>query len=76
MVGGVTFTLGGRRQAIVKPSELDQLLPSHNLGPEGSREHLRMVQPETVLRWHRKGWRLYKTWKSRTRLADPVSARN
>ncbi len=29
------------------------------------------MQPETVLRWHRKGWRLYWTWKSRTRLGRP-----
>src|SRR5207245_3085688 len=41
------------------------------LWPEGWREHLRVVQPETVLRWHRKGWRLYWTWKSRTRLGRP-----
>ena len=39
--------------------------------PEGWREHLRIVRPETVLRWHRKGWRLYWTWKSRTRLGRP-----
>ena len=29
------------------------------------------VQPESVLRWHRKGWRLYWTWKSRTKLGRP-----
>ena len=33
-----------------------------------SRRHLLFVKPETVLRWHRKGWRLYWTWKTRTRL--------
>src|SRR5260370_20663072 len=37
----------------------------------GWRQHLSLVQPETVLRWHRKGWRLYWTWKSRTRLGRP-----
>jgi transposase InsO family protein len=41
------------------------------LWPEGWRQHLRVVQPETILRWHRKGWRLYWTWKSRTRLGRP-----
>ncbi|HKV32671.1 MAG TPA: integrase core domain-containing protein [Candidatus Dormibacteraeota bacterium] len=41
------------------------------LWPAGWRQHLRVVQPETVLRWHRKGWRLYWTWKSRTRLGRP-----
>jgi len=39
--------------------------------PAGWRQHLRLVRPETVLRWHRKGWRLYWTWKSRTRLGRP-----
>ncbi len=41
------------------------------LWPKGWRAHLHVVQPETVLRWHRKGWRLYWTWKSRTRLGRP-----
>ena len=35
------------------------------------RDHLHIVKPETVLRWHRKGWRLYWTWKSRSRLGRP-----
>ncbi len=39
--------------------------------PDGWQQHLRLVRPETVLRWHRKGWRLYWTWKSRTRLGRP-----
>src|SRR5712691_7944164 len=39
--------------------------------PDGWRQHLHLVKPETVLRWHRKGWRLYWTWKSRTRLGRP-----
>jgi transposase InsO family protein len=42
-----------------------------HLWPEGWREHLRIVQPETILRWHRKGWQLYWTWRSRTRLGRP-----
>jgi len=41
------------------------------LWPDGWRQQLRLVQPETVLRWHRRGWRLYWTWKSRTRLGRP-----
>src|SRR5450756_691198 len=41
------------------------------------RDHLQIVKPATVLRWHRKGWRLYWTWKSRTRLGRPrLSAEN
>jgi transposase InsO family protein len=31
------------------------------------RESLTIVQPETVLRWHRQGFRLYWRWKSRDR---------
>jgi putative transposase len=41
------------------------------LWPDGWQQHLRLVQPETVLRWHRKGWRLYWTWKSRAQLGRP-----
>ena len=35
----------------------------------GWRRTLRLVQPETVIAWHRKGWRLWWRWKSRPR--DP-----
>ncbi|HEX2514434.1 MAG TPA: integrase, partial [Chloroflexota bacterium] len=28
------------------------------------RRHLVLVRPETVLRWHRQGWRLYWWWRS------------
>ena len=31
----------------------------------GWRRPLRLVQPETVIAWHRKGWRLWWRWKSR-----------
>ena len=40
----------------------------------GWRSALILVQPETVLRWHRQGFRLYWRWKSRpiaTRTLDP-----
>ena len=33
----------------------------------GWREHLRLVTPDTVVRWHRLGWRLFRRWKSRSR---------
>jgi putative transposase len=46
------------------------------LWPKGWRQHLLVVQPETVLRWHRKGWRLYWGWKSRTRLGRPRLSRD
>ena len=31
------------------------------------RRHLTIVQPKTVVAWHRKGWRLYWKWKSRSK---------
>jgi hypothetical protein len=30
----------------------------------GWRDALLIVQPETVLRWHREGWRAYWRWRS------------
>jgi putative transposase len=33
--------------------------------------HLVLVQPETVVRWHRRGWRLLWRWTSRTGLGRP-----
>ncbi|MDQ3699550.1 MAG: integrase, partial [Chloroflexota bacterium] len=35
------------------------------------RRHLVLVSPETVVRWHRQGWRLFWRWRSRTRLGRP-----
>jgi hypothetical protein len=37
----------------------------------GWREHLRIVTPDTVVRWHRQGWRLFWRWKSRSRGGCP-----
>src|SRR3954464_10970928 len=31
------------------------------------RQHLVLVRPETVVRWHRHAWRLFWRWRSRTR---------
>ncbi|CAA9244323.1 MAG: hypothetical protein AVDCRST_MAG77-1703 [uncultured Chloroflexi bacterium] len=35
------------------------------------RRHLVLVQPETVLRWHRQGWRLFWWWRSRRPMGRP-----
>ena len=32
---------------------------------------IQVVQPETVLRWHRVGFRVYWRWKSRKRVGRP-----
>jgi putative transposase len=37
----------------------------------GWRAHLRIVTPDTVVRWHRHGWRLFWRWKSRSRGGRP-----
>ena len=37
----------------------------------GWREHLSFVTPETVVRWHRQGWRLFSRWKSRSQGGRP-----
>ena len=37
------------------------------------RTALIVVKPETVIRWHRKGFRLYWRWKSRRRGGRPAS---
>jgi len=35
------------------------------------RDHLSFVTPDTVVRWHRQGWRLFWRWKSRSRGGRP-----
>src|SRR5258708_31025916 len=37
----------------------------------GWRSALLIVKPETVIAWHRRGFRLYWTWKSRARVGRP-----
>src|SRR5215210_6404438 len=32
---------------------------------------VRAVRRETVVRWHRRGWRLFRRWRSRARLGRP-----
>src|SRR3954469_9934599 len=37
----------------------------------GWREHLAFVTPDTAVRWHRQGWRLFWRWKSRSHGGRP-----
>jgi len=37
----------------------------------GWREHLAIVTPDTVIRWHRQGCRLFWRWKCRSRGGRP-----
>ena len=38
----------------------------------GWRSAIHIVKPETVLAWHRRGFRLFWTWKSRHRIGRPA----
>jgi transposase InsO family protein len=38
----------------------------------GWKEHLVLVKPETVIRWHRQGFRYYWRWKSRANRGRPA----
>src|SRR3979411_603144 len=38
----------------------------------GWRTALVIVKPETVIAWHRRGFRLWWTWKSRRRMGRPT----
>ncbi len=35
------------------------------------RQHLVLVRPDTVVRWHRRAWKLVWRWRSRGRLGRP-----
>jgi Integrase core domain len=45
-------------------------LVARSLYPEWKR-HVILVRPETVVRWHRRGWRLYWRWRSSHHLGRP-----
>jgi putative transposase len=62
----------GNKKPRLRLSPADRLLGvwMSRLWPEW-RSALRIVQPETVIAWHRKGFRLYWSWKSRPRKGRP-----
>jgi hypothetical protein len=53
-------------------SRIDRLVFAgiYALAPD-IRDALKIVKPETVLRWHRAGFRAYWRWKSRLRGGRP-----
>lgn len=62
-------------------TEVDRLLWAHLLRRwSGGRTSLVILHPDTVVRWHRTGWRRFWTWKSRPhrpgRRRIPVEARD
>jgi len=65
-------TLGSvcqRRPRLRSRDKLFWLLVRHLLG--SWRRHLLLVRPETVLRWHRQGWRRFWHWRSHHPLGRP-----
>src|SRR5713226_4080793 len=62
-----------RRKPKPPPRNRDRILWvwMRRLWPEGWKGQLKIVQPETVIGWHRKGWCLNWSWRSRSRLGRP-----
>src|SRR5260370_15918249 len=56
-------------------TSIDRLVFSglYRLAP-GVLDALKIVRPETVIRWHRAGFRAYWRWKSRPRSGRPATA--
>ena len=65
----------GNKKQRLRLSPADRLLWAwlSRIWPEW-KSALRIVKPETVIAWHRKGFRLYWSWKSRRRLGRPAVA--
>src|SRR5271170_5412572 len=63
------FAILARRNPQTRLAQSDRLfwLALRRLWP-GWRQTLVLVQPETVVRWHRAGFELYWTWLSRHRV--------
>ena len=59
----------------VAPSNIDRLVfvGLYRVAPKVL-DSLKIVQPETVIRWHRAGFRAYWRWRSRTRGGRPKTA--
>ena len=58
------------KQVVLRPTDRLLWVALSRLWPQWRRA-LMLVKPETVIRWHRKGFRLYWRWKSRERSGQP-----
>jgi hypothetical protein len=56
-----------------RPSNRDRFLwvSIRRVFPPSWKRCLVVVRPETVISWHRRVWRLYWTWRSRSRVGRP-----
>jgi hypothetical protein len=66
----LTATLRSRRQLVLKNIALRHQLEV--LQRNANRPHLSIVHPDTVIRWHRTGWRLYWRWRSDPGRGRPI----
>jgi len=64
---------GGKKR--VRLTRRDRVLLTWLCRTPGVRRALVLVKPETVLRWHRAGFRLWWRWKSRARGGRPKVSR-
>jgi len=63
-------TLRPRRRLSLQPRDRLCWVLVRRVRPDWQR-YLLFVRPETVIRWHRRGWRWYWQWRSRTRFGRP-----
>ena len=61
-----------RKRLRFRPSERIFWVWLYRLWP-ACLQTLMIFKPDTLVRWHRKGFRLYRTWKSRHKLAGRPS---
>src|SRR5439155_24438395 len=71
------LAVGKARQPRPRRTEMDRIFWSvlSSLW-KNWRSSLQVVRPETVVRWHRRGCRLYWAWQSRRRWGRPASGRD
>src|ERR1700755_2384186 len=51
----------------------DRIVPVASVAASRDLDALKIVKPETVIRWHRAGFRAYWRWKSRPRGGRPTT---
>jgi hypothetical protein len=71
-----TRRVEGARAAAAADADGPDLLGSVVEGVDELRHTLQVVRPETVVGWHRQGFRRYWAWKSRRRWGRPAIGRD
>jgi hypothetical protein len=61
------------RRPRLRFTQIDRMLwASLSRSWHGWRSAIHVVKPDTVIAWHRRGFRLFWTWKSRHRIGRPA----